>query len=277
MTESLITISVIGIIAGFIFSMPIAGPISILIVSEALKGKLKYCNLVAWGAAMADFLYVLVAVYGITNLFSAYKQVVPYILLAGSVFLIFIGIRIIRTRFNTDSIEGENLIKAQSGKHKGAFYTGFMINFFNPTIFFGWLVSSFIVLSFASSLGFDTGGLNSMVDQNLNEIENIEGNIREKPEIPSYLQFDTLNILKNENRKPETGRSPEDFPLLTSLFYSFFVAVGSIIWFLILSLILVRFRRQINARVLNWIVRSLGLVLCSFGVYFAYTAIKLII
>lgn len=277
MTESLITISVIGIIAGFIFSMPIAGPISILIVSEALRGKLKNCNLVAWGAAMADFLYVLVAVYGITNLFTAYKQVVPYILLAGSVFLIFVGYRIIRTKFQNRNIEEEHLVTAKSGKHKGAFYTGFMINFLNPTIFFGWLASSFLVLSFSSSLGFDTGGLNSMVDQNLNDIESIEGNIKEKPEIPSYLQFDTLNILKSERRKPETGPSPEDFPLLTSLFYAFFVAVGSILWFFILSIVLVRFRKQINAKVLNWLVRSLGMVLCLLGLYFAYRAISLIL
>ena len=77
MTVSLISISIIGFIAGFFFSMPIAGPISILVTSNALKGKLKYCNLLALGASFADFIYVLVAVYGITKLFTAYNGVVP--------------------------------------------------------------------------------------------------------------------------------------------------------------------------------------------------------
>ena len=51
MLESILTISIAGLLAGFIFSMPIAGPISILITSNALKGRLRYCNLVNLGAS----------------------------------------------------------------------------------------------------------------------------------------------------------------------------------------------------------------------------------
>jgi threonine/homoserine/homoserine lactone efflux protein len=274
MTGSFITISIIGFIAGFIFSMPIAGPISIMIVSSALRGRLRACNLMALGAALADFIYVLVAVYGITNLFSAYKQIIPYILGPGAILMVYIGYRIMRTKFKIDRIEEVDVDPTE--KDRRAFYSGFMINFLNPTIFFGWLVSSFIVLSFASSLGFDTGGLNSMVDQNLNEIEAIDGNIKEKTEIPSYLQFDTLKIFRDVEPKPESGKSPNDYPLLTSLFYAFFVAIGSIAWFIILALLFIRFRKQLNINILNLIIRSLGLALCLFGLYFAYMALKFI-
>ena len=90
MSESLITISVAGLIAGFIFSMPIAGPISILVTSNALKGKLKYCNLLTIGASLADLFYVFIAVYGLTRFFSVYKPVIPYITGFGSLFIIFI-------------------------------------------------------------------------------------------------------------------------------------------------------------------------------------------
>ncbi len=276
MTGSFITISIIGFIAGFIFSMPIAGPISIMIVSSALKGRLRACNLMALGAALADFIYVLVAVYGITNLFSAYKQVIPYILGPGSILMVYIGYRIMRTKFKIDRLE-EAADPNNTEKDSGAFYSGFMINFFNPTIFFGWLVSSFIVLSFASSLGFDTGGLNSMVDHNLNDIETIDGNVTEKPEIPSYLQFDTLKVFRDTDQEPETGKSPQDYPFLTSLFYAFFLAVGSIAWFIILALLFIRFRKHLNINILNMIIRSLGLALGLFGLYFAYMTLKLLI
>lgn len=38
MIDSLITMAVTGLIAGFLFSMPSAGPVSILIISNALIG-----------------------------------------------------------------------------------------------------------------------------------------------------------------------------------------------------------------------------------------------
>lgn len=278
MTESLVTISIIGFIAGFIFSMPIAGPISILVTSNALKGKLKYCNLLALGASFADFIYVFIAVFGITKLFTAYKGVVPYILGVGALFIFFVGFRIIRTKFDLEHIDEESRQVGHQGKNeKGAFYTGFMINFLNPTLFLGWLISSFIVLSFASSLGFDTGGLNTMVDENLNQIERLDGKIQEKPQIPSYLQFDTLNIFRKENHPQKVVKLPHNFHVFTSLFYSAFLSVGSIIWFQLLALVLVRFRKKININILNWAVRSMGIILCLFAIFFVYTAIKMLI
>jgi threonine/homoserine/homoserine lactone efflux protein len=281
MTEILITISIVGLVAGFIFSMPIAGPISILITSNALKGKLKYCNLFTVGASVADFIYVFVAVFGITKLYSLYKPAVPYILGAGGVFIIFVGYKIIRTKFDLENIDEKSQLPDKIvKKDKGAFYAGFMINILNPTLFFGWLTTSFIVISFVSSLGFNTGGLNTMIDENVKVINDIKSNntkstIIEKPKVPSYLQLDTLKRLKKEARHQQPVKQPVYFPLLISLSYAFSTSLGSIIWFLTLATIIVRFRKWINIIVLNWIIRSLGIVLCLFGVFFGYTAVKM--
>jgi threonine/homoserine/homoserine lactone efflux protein len=76
MIESIITISVAGLLAGFIFSMPIAGPISILITSNALKGRLRNSILVSIGASIADFTYVFIAVFSLTKLYSFYKPAI---------------------------------------------------------------------------------------------------------------------------------------------------------------------------------------------------------
>jgi len=277
MTESLITISLIGFIAGFIFSMPIAGPISIMVASNALKGRLRYCNLLTLGAACADFLYVLVVVYGISKLFSTYKWVIPYILGAGAFFIVFVGFKILRTKFDLEHLDEESeLANKTRTKGKGGFYTGFMINFLNPTLFFGWLISSFIVLSFAASLGFNTGGLDSVIDENFNQIENIKGKNLERPQIPSYLQFDTLKMLKKESHPQQSVELTAKFHLLVSLFYAFFLSVGSIVWFFILTIVMIRFRKQINIKILNWIIRSLGILLCIFGIYFAYSAVRML-
>lgn len=279
MATDLITISLIGLVAGFIFSMPVAGPISILVASNALKGRLKYCNLLAIGASFADFLYVLVAVYGITHLFAKFKPAIPYILGAGSLFILYMGIKIIRTKFDLEHADEKSKLAGGKGqKGHGALYSGFMINFLNPTIFFGWLISSFIALSFAASLGFDTGGLSARVDQNLEQIENIDGKKTEKPQIPSYLQFDTLKILKKENQNlQKPGRIPHNYNLMISIFYSGFLSVGSILWFLLLTVLLVRFRKKININIINWAVRSMGIILCLFAGFFGYTAVKLLL
>jgi threonine/homoserine/homoserine lactone efflux protein len=279
LTESLITISIVGLVAGFIFSMPIAGPVSIMVTSNALKGRIKYCNLLAIGASIADFLYIILGVYGITNLFSEYKFLIPYILAIGSVFILAVGIRIIRTRFDTEHMDEEAILSGKNIKtQRSAFYTGFMINILNPTLFFGWMVSSFIVLSFASSLGFDTAGLNTTMDRNLDQIENIDKNFTEKPQIPSYLQFDTLNILKKDN--PATTRPvkmPPHFHILVSVFYSLFLSAGSVLWYVLLAFLLARFRKMININVINWLIRGMGIILCLISVYFGYSALKILL
>jgi len=258
--------------------MPVAGPISILVTSNALKGRLRYCNLLAIGASIADLLYILVAVYGITHFITEYKGLIPYILGAGSLFVIYVGIRIILTKFDLEHIDEESShINTGTKKQKGGFYTGFMVNILNPTLFFGWLVSSFIALSFASSLGFDTGGLNTAVDQSLGQIEKIDGNLAEKPQMPGYLQFDTLKILKKENHAVKPEKLPVHYHLLESIFYSVFLSAGSVLWYFVLAALLVRFRKKININVLNWLVKSLGIILCLIGFSFGYSALKLLL
>jgi threonine/homoserine/homoserine lactone efflux protein len=150
MIESIITISIAGLLAGFIFSMPIAGPISILITTNALKGRFRYCNLVSIGSSVADFSYVFIAVYGLTKLYSFYKPAIPYIFILGSLFFFYLGYKIIKTKIDIEHLEDKSHLAEKIERHdKGAFYTGFMINFLNPTLFIAVLTSSFFVITLA--------------------------------------------------------------------------------------------------------------------------------
>ena len=276
MTESIITISIVGFIVGFIFSMPIAGPISILITSNAFHGRAKYCYQVTAGAAIADFIYVFVALFGLTRLYALYKPVIPYILLAGSFFLLYMGYKIFKTKVDIEHLDDKtHLPKKIDKKIKGAFYAGFMINILNPTLFIGWLTSSFLVISLVSSMGFNMGGLDTMIDRNVKDIDIIDGKNTVEPQIPSYLQFDQSNVLEKDNHKIESAHFPKFFPLIISICYSFFLSLGNIVWFYILVIIISRFRHKININIINRIVNYLGIVLCFIGLFFAYTAIKM--
>ncbi len=277
MSESLITISIAGLIAGFVFSMPIAGPISILITSNALKGRLKYCNLLTIGASLADLVYVFIAVYGLTRFYSWYKPAIPYLMGACSLFIIFIGYTIFRTKIDPGKIEDKIHLPERINKEaKGGFYTGLLVNLINPTLFFGWLTTSFIIISIASSLGFNTGGLDLMIDQNITEINNIGGKIIEKPSLPSYLTFDTLQILKKEVPVQNSKITPtKNFHILISLCFALSLSLGSIIWFYLLALFIFRCRNKISIKILNLVVNSLGVLLCLFGILIVYKTLSM--
>jgi threonine/homoserine/homoserine lactone efflux protein len=276
MITSLITISLVGLLAGFILSMPVAGPISILITSNALKGRRRYCNLATVGASFADFVYVFIAVFGLTKLYSYYKPFIPYLFSAGAVFLILVGYKIFRSKIDIEHLDDKShLTEKIKKKSRGGFYTGFMLNFLNPSLFLGWLASSFIIISFVSSLGFNTGGLDTMINNNVKEFNNLEGKTIVKQQMPSYLKFKTANANKIETNNEESKSYPKYFPLLISLCYALFLSAGSIIWFYFFTFFLVRYHHRINVNIVNVIINVLGIVLCLFGIFFGITAFKM--
>jgi threonine/homoserine/homoserine lactone efflux protein len=270
--------SIAGLLSGFIFSMPIAGPISILITSNALKGRLRYCNLVNLGASFADFTYVFIAVYGLTKLYSFYKPIIPYIFSFGSVLLIFLGYKIFRTKVDIEHLEDKSHISEKiKKKEKGAFYTGFMINLFNPTLFIGWLTSSLLVITILAAMGFHTGGLAVKIDQNAKEISSIEGRKIENSQNIHLQRLENIQLPKIKNHKEEPAVFSPHFHLVISICYAFFISVGSIIWFYLLAFLIVHFRKRINIKIISVFIKGLGVILCSFGLYFGYHAVRMFI
>jgi threonine/homoserine/homoserine lactone efflux protein len=268
MFESILTISIAGLLAGFIFSMPIAGPISILITTNALKGRVRYCALVSLGASIADFAYVFIAVFGLTKFYSFYKPLIPYILILGSAFFLIIGYRIIKTKIDIEHLEDKShLTEKIQKKARGGFYTGLMINFLNPTLFIGVLTSSFFVISLIAALGMNTGGLAGRIDQHVKEISSIEGQKIESSKVLNIEKFNNIKIGKKDPRVDETVY-PGYFHLVISSCYALFLSVGSILWFYLMTQLIVRFRKRINIKVISFFVMSLGAILCLFGLYF---------
>jgi threonine/homoserine/homoserine lactone efflux protein len=278
MVESLITMSIAGFLTGFLFSMPIAGPVSILITSNALKGRLRYCNLFNLGASMGDFIYVFIAVFGLTKLYTFYKPVIPYIFAFGSLLLFFLGYKIFRTKFDIEHLEDKiHISEKLKKKETGAFYTGFMINFLNPTLFVGWLTSSLLVISFIAALGFHTGGLAIKIDQNAKEIGNIEGTKIESHHDSAIKKLDEFQIINIKDRQVDQTIFPASFHLAISICYAFFIAIGSIVWFYLLAFLIVRYRTRINIKIIMGFIKSLGIFLCAIGFYFGYQAVKMFI
>lgn len=277
MTEIILTISIVGLLAGFIFSMPIAGPISIVVTTNAFRGRVRYCHQVSIGASIITFAYVFLAVFGLSKLYLYYKPAVPYLLASGSFFLLYLGYRIFRTRFEMSQFEDNaNIIEKANLHGRGGYYTGLIINLLNPTLFIGWLTSTFLVISFVTSLGFNMGSLGLVVDQGVREISKSDVRFPADTRLFSPGHFElNPDIGINVPGSPESSTSSY-FHLTISLFYALFIAAGSIIWFYILTFLLNRFRNRINIKILTKVIHGMGVILCLFGIYFGWLAITII-
>lgn len=255
--------------------MPIAGPISILVTSNALKGKRKYCNYVTLGASLADLVYVFTAVYGLTRFYSLYKPVIPYVLLVGALFLLYLGYKISKTKVDLDHIDDNNKVSGKFKKDRNGFLTGFLLNFLNPTLFLGWLTSSFIVISLVASLGFNTGGLNESVHNSFKTLNKEGEDTVLQNKTLTYLHLDSVRLVNRPCTRQTLQHLPKYFSLLLSAAYAFFLSLGSIMWFFYLAYLLSKYRQRINIYIINRIIQSLGIVLCLFSFFLLYRDITM--
>ena len=266
MTESFIVILLLGLFAGFFFSVPIAGPISILITSNALKKNLRYCLRIALGGAIVEVIYVFVALYGLTSLYSYYQKGIPIILIVGAIFLLYVAYKIYNTNLKIDQLS-DGKIEKKTKKSFGGFRTGLILNFSNPSLVVGWFTSSFLLLSFASSVELNTGGLDLLLYENVSSVEEITG---EKIE-----SLEKYNLVPQSDKVIPEKESLSTFVLSST--YSLMVGLGSFIWFVILSKLLIKYRDKLNIKWLNGLIKLLGVFLYLIGFYLIYEGIRLLL
>jgi threonine/homoserine/homoserine lactone efflux protein len=253
--------------------------VSILITSHSLRGHLRYCITAALGAAIIDLAVCFIAVNGVTRLFGMVVDFVPYILFGGSIILFIIGLRIVRARFDFTQLDLDRpgLMRFRKVKEKkSGFWTGMFLNASNPSLFFGWLTSSAVVLSFVSSVGLNVGGIDHVLGNNIvivNSFANHHQVTKEmmKPaKVPRIVESTIQRPLPPPDDK---GRNSTLFQWLFSLSYAFFVAVGTVIWFCLLAYFLVRNRAKLKVELISKVIHGLGIVLCAFAVYLMGSAL----
>lgn len=261
MFDDFITIAITGLLAGFFFSMPIAGPISIIITSNALKGKLRFCTRTAIGAVIVEFFYVLIAVYGIAALYPYYKPIIPYLFITGAVVTMIIAYKIVKTRLKLENLSKD--IATDKKANRGGMRTGIFLNLSNPSLFLGWLISSFMLFSFLDSVGFATGGLETLLNENVDAVSKIAG-----PEFSEPSQQFTSPI-----NSDEAGTSTPSLFVL-SIVYAFMVASGGLVWLYLYARLLVKYRDKMNIKLLERLIQSLGIALIILSIVIGYRGVK---
>lgn len=266
MIIDIFNISLAGLIAGVVFSMPVAGPVSILITSNALSGRLRFCKRTAIGASIVEFIYVFIVIIGIKSLFSYYQPFIPYIILIGSLFLVGVAFKISRTKINLNEIDKSDINSVD--KNKGGLRSGLILNFTNPSLFVGWLASSFLVFSLMTQMGIGTGGLDLIINENINSVSELAGE-----------EFRNLNELDTQSQITKTpdGIEKEVSPILLSFAYASMVAIGGFIWLFYFAKLLVTYRYKLSISIINRIIQTLGVVLFVIAGFLLYKSILMII
>jgi threonine/homoserine/homoserine lactone efflux protein len=125
-----LAICTIAFAIGFVASMPLAGPISVLVVTRAAGREFDGALRIGLGAAIAEGIYAAVAFWGFATLLSRHAIVVPVSHGITAVVLVALGIRFIALSPHEKKNRNEN--KA------GNILLGFSISVINPTLLVTW-------------------------------------------------------------------------------------------------------------------------------------------
>ena len=134
-----------GIVMGFAGSVPVAGPINMLVFSYGLQGRLRPATLIALGGALPEGLWAGLAFWGFTALLERYAWIEPSSEMAATVVLVGVGLFL--------------LIRPPTGRKKSdaerddvtgtisALGLGFSLTALNPALLLNWGAAVTMVVS----------------------------------------------------------------------------------------------------------------------------------
>ncbi|MCK5796418.1 MAG: LysE family transporter, partial [Deltaproteobacteria bacterium] len=133
--------AIIGFLFGFIGSMPVAGPIAVIVFARGIEGRLRSGLAVAVGGALAEGVYAFLAFWGFSKLLAHYTFILPASRAVAAIVLIGLGIIFLRKK----PIETTpSPVREGWG---GGFFLGFGITALNPTLIATWSAASATLFS----------------------------------------------------------------------------------------------------------------------------------
>jgi threonine/homoserine/homoserine lactone efflux protein len=143
----LLAVCAVAFAFGFIGSMPLAGPISVMVVSLAARKKLTEALHVGLGAAVAEAGYAGLALWGFTTLLGRHPAVGPISHGVTAVMLSALGVRFALWK-----------PRAQPDRHErraGTWIVGFTVSALNPALLVTWGTAVAFLFSKGLARGVD--------------------------------------------------------------------------------------------------------------------------
>jgi threonine/homoserine/homoserine lactone efflux protein len=136
--------ALLGFCFGFVGSMPVAGPIAVLVFGRGLEDRARNGLFLACGAAIAESVYAYLAFWGFSAFLLRYPWIEPTSRIAAAVILTGLGIHFVSKR---PSPPGAAVVVDTVG-NKRSFFLGFTITALNPTLIASWTAAVTTVYSF---------------------------------------------------------------------------------------------------------------------------------
>jgi threonine/homoserine/homoserine lactone efflux protein len=131
----------VGFLFGFIGSIPVAGPIALLVFAYGVSDRFKSGLYVALGGALAESAYAYMAYWGLHRLIDRYPALVPQSRGVGAVVIFAVGLAFVLRKPK----EGE-ATERRAGRG-GSFALGFTITALNPTFIVTWTAAATTLFS----------------------------------------------------------------------------------------------------------------------------------
>lgn len=138
---SVLIVCVLAFVLAFVSSMPIAGPVAVMVVSRGIEGRFVEARNVGIGSAISEGMWAGVAFATFSTLFVRYPSAVPIAHSVTSVVLFAVGLQFVRWRPREfSSVEKES-------SNRGAGLLGFLTSLLNPTVLVSWSATSAVIQS----------------------------------------------------------------------------------------------------------------------------------
>lgn len=99
----MLTLALIGFLVGWIGSIPVAGPISALVLTRGIQGRFRAGVFIALGGGITEAAYAFLAFYGFSTYLADYPIIKPISSAGGAVVLTVLGITFIRKKAEAPS------------------------------------------------------------------------------------------------------------------------------------------------------------------------------
>jgi threonine/homoserine/homoserine lactone efflux protein len=133
--------ALIGFLFGFVGSMPVAGPIAVLVFARGIENRFRSGFAIAMGGALAEGVYACLAFWGFSQLLARYSFILPASRAVAAGILIGLGVVFLRKK----TVQKE-APKTREG-FGGGFALGFTITALNPTLIATWSAASATLFS----------------------------------------------------------------------------------------------------------------------------------
>ena len=137
-----------GTILGFLGSMPISGPISLLVLHRGMLARYREGWAIGLGGAIPEGIYCALAILGVSAIDERFIILDFWAKVLGIVWLFAIGLYFVRSR--QQHLEAGSVAKPSGPPWAGPFSLGLSISAFNPIFFFTWSATATMLYSIAN-------------------------------------------------------------------------------------------------------------------------------